>query len=104
MNKINYRFSTITIVQSIDRRIIRESELNAEEAMSYQIPTFKLNGILVHFAAYKNHIGFYLTPSAINAFKGELSPYVVAKGSVKFPIDKTIPFDLVRKIVEYRIK
>ncbi|MFX0180262.1 MAG: iron chaperone [Candidatus Hodarchaeota archaeon] len=86
------------------RQIISELAPMAEETISYQIPTFKLNGNLVHFAAYKNHIGFYPTPSGIEAFKSELSPYDVAKGSVKFPIDKPIPFDLVRKIVEYRVK
>jgi uncharacterized protein YdhG (YjbR/CyaY superfamily) len=86
------------------RQIINESAPKAEEAISYQIPTFKLNGNLVHFAGYKNHIGFYPSPSGIEAFKNELSPYDVAKGSVKFPIDKPIPFDLVRKIVEYRVK
>ena len=86
------------------RQVIGKSAPKAEETISYQIPTFKLNGNLVHFAAYKNHIGFYPTPSGIEAFKNELSPYEVAKGSVKFPIDKPIPFDLVRNIVEYRVK
>jgi len=85
------------------RGTIRESAPQAEEAMSYGIPTFKLNGNLVHFAAYKNHIGFYPTPSAIVAFKKELSPYRQAKGSVQFPIDQPIPFDLVKKIVRYRV-
>lgn len=61
-------------------------------------------GNLVHFAAFKNHIGFYPTPSAIEAFEKELSMYEVAKGSVKFPIDRPIPFDLVREIVGYRVK
>jgi uncharacterized protein YdhG (YjbR/CyaY superfamily) len=91
------------ILQSL-RQIISKSAPKAEETISYQIPTFKLSGNLVHFAAYKNHIGFYPTPSAIEAFKKELSPYEVAKGSVKFPLDKQIPFDLVRRIVEYRVK
>jgi uncharacterized protein YdhG (YjbR/CyaY superfamily) len=86
------------------RKTISKSAPNAEEAISYQIPTFKLNGNLVHFAAYKNHIGFYPTPSGIEAFIEELSPYEVSKGTVKFPIDEPIPFDLVRKIVEYRVK
>jgi len=71
--------------------------------MNYRIPTFKLNGNLVHFAAYKNHIGFYPTPSAILAFKKELSPFKQAKGSVQFPIDTPIPFDIIRKIVHYRV-
>lgn len=86
------------------RRVIGESAPGAEETISYQIPTFKLNGNLVHFAAFKNHIGFYPTPSAIIAFKEELSSYEQAKGSVQFPIDKPIPFDIIRKIVKYRVK
>ena len=86
------------------RRVIRESAPKAEEAISYGIPTFKLNGNLVHFAAFKNHLGFYPTPSAITAFKKGLSPYKQAKGSVQFPWDKPIPFDLVKKIVAYRVK
>ena len=86
------------------RRVIRESAPKSEEAISYGIPTFKLNGNLVHFAAFKNHIGFYPTPSAIVAFKKELSPFRQAKGSVQFPIDKPIPYDLVKRIVRYRVK
>ncbi|WP_370575321.1 iron chaperone [Methanomethylovorans sp.] len=86
------------------RKIIRESAPEAEEAISYGMPTFKLNGNLVHFAAYKNHIGFYPTPSGIIAFKGELSSYKQAKGSVQFPIDEPIPFDIVKQIVEFRVK
>lgn len=86
------------------RQTIRTSTPEAEETISYQIPTFKLKGNLVHFAAYKNHIGFYPTPSGIEAFKKELSPYEISKGSVIFPLNKPIPFDLVRRIVEYRVK
>ncbi|MCZ7383120.1 MAG: DUF1801 domain-containing protein [Candidatus Methanoperedens sp.] len=86
------------------RQVIKESAPEAEETINYGIPTFKLNGNLVHFAAFKNHIGFYPTPSAIVAFKKELSPYKQAKGSVQFPIDKPIPFDIVKKIVKFRIK
>lgn len=85
------------------RGTIRESAPQAAEAISYGIPTFKLNGNLVHFAAYKNHIGFYPASSAIVAFKKELSPYKQAKGTVQFPIDQPIPFDLVKKIVRYRV-
>jgi uncharacterized protein YdhG (YjbR/CyaY superfamily) len=84
------------------RQVIRESAPDAEETLSYQIPTFKMKVNLVHFAAFKNHIGFYPTPSAIEAFKKELFSYAVAKGSVKFPLGKPIPFDLVRKIVKFR--
>jgi uncharacterized protein YdhG (YjbR/CyaY superfamily) len=86
------------------RKVIRESAPEAEETISYGMPTFKLNGNLVHFAAYKNHIGFYPTPSAIVAFKKELSSYKQAKGSVQFPINEPIPFDIVKKIVEFRVK
>ena len=83
---------------------IREAAPEAREAISYRMPTFKLNGNLVHFAAFKNHIGFYPTPSGIEQFKKELSLYKWAKGSVQFPLDKPIPFDLVKKIVIFRVK
>jgi uncharacterized protein YdhG (YjbR/CyaY superfamily) len=86
------------------RKIIKESAPAAEETISYQIPTYKLKGNLVHFAAYKKRIGFYPTPSGIKAFKEDLSEYEVSKGGVKFPLDKPIPFDLVSKIVKYRVK
>src|SRR4030042_2685701 len=86
------------------RQAIRESAPEAEEAISYQMPTFKLNGNLVWFAAFKNHIGFYPKTSAIEAFKEELSDYEVSKGTVRFPLDKRIPFDLVKKMVKYRVK
>jgi uncharacterized protein YdhG (YjbR/CyaY superfamily) len=86
------------------RQAIRESAPNAEEAISYQMPTFKLNGNLVYFGAFKNHIGFYPTSSPIEAFKAELSDYEVTKGTVKFPINQPIPFDLVKKMVKYRVK
>lgn len=86
------------------RLTIKKSAPKAEEAISYRIPTFKLNGNLVHFAAFKSHIGFYPTSSGISAFKKELSQYKSSKGAIQFPIDKPIPFDLVRKIVKYRVK
>jgi uncharacterized protein YdhG (YjbR/CyaY superfamily) len=86
------------------RRVIRESAPEAEEAMAYGIPTFRLKGNLVHFAAFKNHVGFYPTPSAIEAFKKELSQYKQAKGSVQFPLDTPIPFELVKRIVKFRVK
>jgi uncharacterized protein YdhG (YjbR/CyaY superfamily) len=86
------------------RQTIRKAAPEVVEAIAYQIPTFKLNGNnLVHFAAFKNHIGFYPTPSAIVAFKKALAPYKTAKGSVQFPIDKPIPYDLVKKIVIARV-
>ena len=86
------------------RQAIRDSAPKAEEAISYQMPTFKLNGNLVYFAAWKNHIGFYPTFSAIEAFKEELSDNEVTKGTIKFPINKPIPFELVKKMVRYRVK
>jgi len=97
-----------TDVQSIlekMRQTIRKAAPEAVEAVSYQIPTFKLNGKnLVHFAAFKSHIGFYPIPSGIEAFRRELSPYKQGKGSVQFPVDKPIPYDLVEKIVRFRVK
>lgn len=85
------------------RKVIRASAPDAEEKISYQMPTFALNGNLVHFAAYKNHIGFYPAPSGIDAFKHELSDYKGAKGSVQFPIEKPLPYELISKIVKYRV-
>jgi uncharacterized protein YdhG (YjbR/CyaY superfamily) len=86
------------------RMTIRKAAPDAEEAIKYQIPTFTLKGNLVHFAAFKNHIGFYPTPTGIEAFKDELSVYESGKGSVKLPLDKPIPFDLIRRVVELRVK
>jgi uncharacterized protein YdhG (YjbR/CyaY superfamily) len=86
------------------RQTIRTAAPDATETISYQMPTFKLNGNLVHFAAYKNHIGFYPAPSGIEAFKRELSPYKWSKGAVQFPLDRPIPLDLVKKIVVFRVK
>lgn len=85
------------------RRTIKEAAPEAEETINYQMPTFTLNGNLVHFAAFKNHIGFYPTPSGIEAFEKELSRYKGAKGSVQFPIDEPLPLALIRRIVEYRV-
>ena len=86
------------------RTTIRKSAPKAEETISYGIPTFTLHGNLVHFSAYKNHIGFYPAASGISAFKKELSAYKGAKGSVQFPIDKPLPLGLVSKIVKFRVK
>jgi uncharacterized protein YdhG (YjbR/CyaY superfamily) len=85
------------------RATIKAAAPEAEEKISYQMPTFALKGNLVHFAAYKNHIGFYPTPSGIEAFKQELSIYEGAKGSVKFPIDEPLPLELISKIVTFRV-
>jgi uncharacterized protein YdhG (YjbR/CyaY superfamily) len=85
------------------RKLVKDTAPEAEEKISYQMPTYYLHGNLVHFAAYKNHIGFYPTPTGIEAFKDELSNYKGAKGSVQFPIDKPMPLDLIRKILEFRV-
>jgi uncharacterized protein YdhG (YjbR/CyaY superfamily) len=87
------------------RRTIKNVAPGVVEAISYQIPIFKLNGSnLVHFAAWKDHIGFYATPSGNAVFKKELSQYKVAKGSIQFPLDEPIPYELVTKIVLFRVK
>ena len=86
------------------RLTIRKAAPKAEEAISYMIPTFKLNGNLVHFAAYKRHIGFYPAPRGNEAFKEELSAYGGGKGTVQFRLDKPIPYALIRKIVKFRVK
>jgi uncharacterized protein YdhG (YjbR/CyaY superfamily) len=85
------------------RATIKAAAPGAKEKISYQIPTFDLNGNLVHFAAFKNHIGFYPTPSGIKAFRKELLIYECAKGSVQFPIDKPLPLKLISKIVRFRV-
>lgn len=91
------------ILQMI-RATIQKAAPDAKEAIKYAIPTFVLKGNLVHFAGYKNHIGFYPAPSGLQAFKEELSGYKGAKGSVQFPIDQPLPLDLIAKIVEFRVK
>jgi len=85
------------------RATIRAAAPEATEKISYQMPTFFLNGNLVHFAAFKNHVGFYPTPSGIDEFKAELSKYKGGKGSIQFPIDQPVPLDLIAKIVKYRV-
>jgi uncharacterized protein YdhG (YjbR/CyaY superfamily) len=85
------------------RATIKACAPDAEEKISYQMPTFALKGNLVHFAAYKNHIGFYPTPSGIQAFKQELSIYEGAKGTVRFPIEAPLPLELIGKIVKFRV-
>ena len=86
------------------RGTIKGAAPEAEEKISYQMPTFALKGNLVHFAAYKHHIGFYPTPSGIETFQKELSAYESAKGSVKFPLSDPLPYDLITKIVKFRVK
>lgn len=86
------------------RATIRKAAPEAEEAIKYAMPTFVLYGNLVHFAAFKNHIGFYPTPNGIESFKKELSKYKGAKGSVQFPLDEPLPLPLIERIVKYRIQ
>ena len=87
------------------RRTIQKAAPEAVDAISYGIPTFKLNGrYLVYFAAWKNHIGFYPMPSGAKAFKKELSVYKQGKGSIQFSLDKPIPYDLISKIITFRVR
>jgi uncharacterized protein YdhG (YjbR/CyaY superfamily) len=85
------------------RSTIRKSAPQATEKISYGVPTFDLNGNLVHFAAFKRHIGFYPAPSGIARFQKELKAYKSAKGSVQFPLDQPLPLQLIAKIVEFRV-
>lgn len=85
------------------RAAIQKAAPGAEEFISYQMPAYKLNGPLVYFAAYKNHVGFYATPSGHSEFEKELSIYKQGKGSVQFPLDKPLPWALVSKIVKFRV-
>jgi uncharacterized protein YdhG (YjbR/CyaY superfamily) len=86
------------------RTTIRKAAPGAEEAIKYRLPTFVLSGNLVHFGAFKKHIGFYATPTGNKQFREELSAYEGAKGSVQFPLDKPIPYGLVSKMVKFRVK
>jgi uncharacterized protein YdhG (YjbR/CyaY superfamily) len=86
------------------RTTIHNAAPEATEAISYGIPTFKFHGNLVHFGAYTHHISFYPTSSPIPVFKKELAGYTISKGTIQFPLDKPIPYNLVTKIVEFRIK
>lgn len=85
------------------RNLIQETAPEAVEKFSYQMPTYDYHGNLVHFAAYKKHIGFYPTPSGITAFKEQLSKFKNAKGSVQFPLNEPLPYDLIREIVLFRV-
>ena len=91
------------LVESL-RKIIRQAAPQAEEVIHYNMPAFKQNGMLVWYAAFKQHIGFYPRSSAIAAFKAELAGYKTTKGAIQFPIAKAIPAGLVKKIVKFRLK
>lgn len=91
------------ILQKV-RMTIQNAAPNAREKISYAMPAFEQNGILVYFAAFKKHIGLYALPSGHEAFKKELSQYKTGKGSVQFPFDHPIPYDLISQIVQFRVK
>ncbi len=86
------------------RKLIKDTAPNAVENVSYAMPTFKLKKNIVHFAAYTNHIGFYPGPSGIEAFKAELKDYKFSKAAIQFPHSKTIPFELIKRITEFRVR
>jgi len=98
-----FRASTKKILQDI-RKTIKQAAPQAEDVISYNMPASKLNGILVYYAAYEKHVGFYPTASGIEVFKNELGDYKFSKGAIQFPIDKPMPFDLITKIVKFRMK
>ena len=95
--------ATRKILQEM-RKTVKAAAPNANEGIGYQMPAYKYMGVLVYFAGYKNHIGFYPTSSGIEAFKKELSVYKGAKGSVQFPLDQPLPLGLIARIVKYRVK
>jgi len=86
------------------RRTIRAAAPEATEAISYQIPTFKLHGNLVHFAAFKDHLSFFPTSSGVEHFKAELSAYKNAKGTIQFPLDRPVPYELIERITRFRVE
>ena len=100
---INSFPNDIQIVLEKVRVCIKKIAPKAEETICYGIPTFKLNGNLVHFGGFKKHIGFFPTSSGVTAFKKELSSYKTSRGTIQFPLDKPIPFELIRKITKFRV-
>ena len=94
----------VQIILEKIRQTIRKAAPEATEAISYQMPAFKQNGVLVWFAAFRDHIGFFPTAAGIEAFKKELSPYVTGKGTVQFPLNGQIPYELLEKVVIFRVK
>ena len=85
------------------RATVKAAAPDAEESISYAMPTFKYHGILVYFAAFKNHIGFYATPNGNDAFRKELSVYKTGKGSIQFPLDQPMPLDLITQMVQFKV-
>jgi uncharacterized protein YdhG (YjbR/CyaY superfamily) len=114
MEKLNKPNSTDEYIQSFPpktqvilealREKIKEAAPGAEEVISYQMPAFRLNGIVVYFGGHKDHIGLYPTASGVEVFKKELADYKYSKGAIQFPIDKPMPYDLITRIVKYRVK
>ena len=86
------------------RAAIKKAAPRASEIINYNIPSYKQHRVLVHFAVYKNHIGFYPTSSGVREFKSELSKYKVSKGAIQFPIDERLPLGLIARIVRFRVK
>jgi len=86
------------------RQLVRKLAPTAKEKISYRMPTFTLNGNLLHFAGFKNHIGLYPMPDGIKAFQKDLDKFKNAKGSVQFPLNEPLPTDLIERIIKYRIK
>ena len=95
---------TVQVILEKVRATIREMVPEAKENISYGIPTFTLNGNLVHFAGYKKHISLYPAPRGVEKFRDELSAYAGGKGTVQFPLEKPIPYDLIRRIVAFRVQ
>jgi uncharacterized protein YdhG (YjbR/CyaY superfamily) len=99
----NFPHTIQSILEKI-REVIKKNAPDAIEVISYQMPAFKLKGILVYFAVHKAHIGFYPTSSGIEMFKSELAGYTTSKGAVQFPLDKPVPYELIEKVVQFRVK
>ena len=99
----NFPADQQAVLQQI-RTTIKKAAPEASEKIGYGIPTFFLKGNLVHFAGYKTHYGFYPSPGAINQFKEEFSAYEQSKGAVRFPLDKPVPLDLIRRVTEFRVR
>ena len=94
----------VALILNKIRLCIQQSAPNAEETISYNMPAFKQKKIVVYFAAFKNHIGFYALPSGNEAFQKEILRYKTGKGSIQFPLNEDIPYDLIQKIVEFRVQ
>jgi uncharacterized protein YdhG (YjbR/CyaY superfamily) len=99
----NFPVTIQSILEKI-RAIIKKNAPDAIEVISYQMPAFKLEGILVYFAVHKAHVGFYPTSSGIEMFKKELAGYTTSKGAVQFPLDKPVPYELIEEMVQFRVK